>query len=232
MIPVIIVWLIRRYQKKKKAKNVNVMLPGKSKKQLLQRPGILLLGILLVFESNSYSQNKTFSYQIVRNGSKVGTLHFSETLTGEMDHLKMESDVKTKFVFTFTAHASEEAVYSNGVLLHSSIYRRLNGSEKVNKQHEAKGTQYVIHAGERSEVAKNYPITYNMLSLYSKEPENISRVYSDNFQTFIPIEKTSLHKYKITLPDGNYNSYYYKDGVLVLVEIHHSFYSASIVLIN
>jgi hypothetical protein len=232
MFPVIIIWLVLRYREKKKAKNVRLAPPGKSKKQLPQRPVILLLAGLLIFESSSYSQNKMLSYQIVRNGSKVGTLYFSETATGEMDHLKMESDVKTKFIFTFTAHANEEAVYSNGILLHSSIYRKLNGNEKVNKQHEAKGTQYIIHAGEKSEVAKIYPITYNMLSLYSKEPENIIRVYSDNFQTFIPIEKTSLHKYKITLPDGNYNYYYYKNGVLTLVEIHHSFYSASIVLKN
>jgi len=71
-----------------------------------------------------------------------------------------------------------------------------------------------------------------MLSLYSREPENISQVYSDNFQSFIAIQKTDKHKYKITLPDGNYNYCYYKNGVLNLVEVHHSLYSANIVLIN
>ena len=131
------------------------------------------------------------NYQILRNGNKVGSLHFSETATGDMDYLKMESDVKTRFIFTFTAHANEEAVYYNGVLLRSSIYRQLNGNEKVNKQHQARDNrQYIIHKGKGSEVTKNYPITYNMLSLYSKEPENINRVYSDNFETFIAIQKT------------------------------------------
>jgi len=144
----------------------------------------------------------------------------------------MESDVKTRFIFSFTAHSNEEAVYHNGILLHSSIYRKMNGSEKVNKQHQAGNNQYIIHAGERTEVTKAYPITYNMLSFYSKEPENISKVYSDNFQSFIAIQKTDQHRYKVTLPDGNYIYYSYKNGVLSLVEIHHSFYSASIVLIN
>jgi hypothetical protein len=145
----------------------------------------------------------------------------------------MESDVKTRFVFTFTAHASEEAVYNNGILLRSSIYRRLNDSEKANKQHQVTDNrQYLIRTGKRSELTKTYPITYNMLSLYSKEPENISKVYSDNFQTFLAIEKVASHKYKITLPDGNYNYYYYKNGILNLVEVHHSFYSANIILIN
>ena len=224
--------MIVRYREKRNAKKTTVVLPGKPQKHLPPVTSVLLLILLLNFETEGHSQNKILNYQIIRNGNMVGSLSFSETSTGEIDHLKMESDVKTKFIFTFTAHATEEAVYSHGILLHSSIYRKLNGSEKVNKQHEANNRQYIIHAGERSEVAKAYPITYNMLSLYSKEPENISRVYSDNFQTFISIEKTGLHKYKITLPDGNYNYYYYKNGVLSLVEVHHSIYTASIVLTN
>lgn len=229
MLPVLIIWLIRRHRKKAKG-NTSAIVSKGSKKYL---PSIvLLLLIFLILAIKGHGQNKTLAYQIIRNGNKIGTLRFSETSTGDMDHLKMESDVKTRFIFTFDAHASEEAVYFNGVLLRSSIYRKLNGNEKVNKQHEARDRQYIIHAGERSEVTKSYPITYNMLSLYSKEPENINKVYSDNFQSFIAIQTTGLHQYKITLPNGDYNYYYYKNGVLNLVEIHHSFYSANIVLIN
>ena len=227
MIPVII-WLIRRYGEKNKIKNIAILLKN-SKKYLRPFSLLFLVSLLSV---NSYSQNKVLTYQIVRNGNKVGTLRFSETSTGDMDYLKMESDVKTRFVFTFTAHSNEEAIYYNGVLLRSSIYRKLDGTEKANKQHRAGNQQYIIHAGQRTEVTKNYPITYNMLSLYSREPENISQVYSDNFQSFIAIQKTDKHKYKITLPDGNYNYYYYENGVLNLVEVHHSLYSANIVLIN
>ncbi len=108
----------------------------------------------------------------------------------------------------------------------------MNGDEKANKQHRADNGQYIIYKGKKSEVMKTYPITYTMLSLYSREPENIGKVYSDNYETFLAIQKTDAHKYKITLPDGNYNYYYYKDGVLKLVEVHHSLYTANIVLVN
>ena len=231
MLRLLIIWLFRHYRQKQNIKKPSALISPKNKRQL-PLAGSVVFVMLLVFATKSFGQSKTHNYQIIRNGSKVGTLQFSEGLNGEIDHLKMVSDVKTRFVFTFTAHAIEEAVYQNGVLLRSSIYRTLNGSEKANKQHEANNKQYIIHAGERSEVTKNYPITYSMLSLYSREPEGINKVYSDNFQTFIPIVKLDPHKYKITLPDGNYNYYYYKDGVLVLIEVHHSFYSANIALIN
>ena len=81
-------------------------------------------------------------------------------------------------------------------------------------------------------VIKDYPISYNMLSLYSKEPVNISTVYSDNFEKFLSIQKLDTHKYRITLPDDNYNIYHYIDGVLNRVEVHHTFYTVNFVLVN
>jgi hypothetical protein len=228
MIPVFIIWLIRRYkqnQKKNKA-------PGFKNSKTFST---LITGALIIMQFatlNAFSQNKSLNYQIVRNGNKVGTLRFSETTSAGIDYLKMESDVKTRFIFTFVAHALEEAVYCNGVLLRSSIYRQLNGNEKANKQHQADNRQYIVHKGKETEVLKNFPITYNMLSLYSREPESISKVYSDNFETFLAIQQPEPHKYKVTLPDGNYNYYYYKNGILSQIEVHHSMYSANIILMN
>ncbi len=55
------------------------------------------------------------------------------------------------------------------------------------------------------------------------------RVRVQVYQRSIPLP---IIKYKITLPEGNYNYYRYKDGVLQEIEIHHSFYSANILLVN
>jgi hypothetical protein len=232
MLPILIIWLIRRHRvRHHPAKNVQTLTKG-HKKITDAATGFLLATTILFFVTGAAAQNKSLSYEILRNGSKVGMLHFTETTTGDMNYLKMESDVKTRFLFTFTVRALEETVYYNGIMVRSSIYRQLNGVEKVNKQHQADNKQYIIHAGKNSEVTKYYPITYNMLCLYSIEPERISKVYSDNFETFVDIEKAGPHRYKITLPDGNYNYYNYKNGVLTLMEIHHSLYAASIILTN
>ena len=230
MFPIIIIWLIRRYQNQKRAA-LEFGAAEKSKHSFLcLGSSLLVLALLTSLQGNT--QNRSLNYQIVRNGSKVGTLRFSESNSAGMDFLRMESDVKTRFIFSFIAHANEEAVYENGVLLRSSIYRRLNGTEKANKQHQADNRRYIIHDGSNTEITNNYPITYSMLSLYSREPGGIGKVYSDNFETFLAIQQPEPHKYKITLPDGNYNYYYYKNGVLNQIEVHHSFYSANIILLN
>ena len=204
---------------------------------LLIKPGHLLKNlaitiVLTMFVLAGFSQTKSLNFQIIRNENKIGTVRFSENASGTIDSLKMESNVKTRFIFTFIGYVKESATFRNGVLSESSIYRKFNGDEKVNKQHRAVNSQYIISKGETSMVMKDYPISYNMLSLYSKEPINISKVYSDNFEKFLPIQKVDAHKYKITLPDDNYNIYHYVDGVLNRVEVHHTFYTVNLILIN
>jgi hypothetical protein len=205
-------------------------------KEVKIRPGIYACILLSVFQTMivlaGFSQTRSLNFQIIRNENKIGTVRFSQNTSGTTDSLKMESNVKTRFIFTFIGFVLESATFRNGVLLESSIYRKFNGDEKVNKQHRAVNSQYIISKGKTSMVMKDYPITYNMLSLYSREPVNIARVYSDNFEKFLSIKKLDTHKYRITLPDDNYNIYHYSDGVLNRVEVHHTFYTVDLMLVN
>jgi hypothetical protein len=229
MIPAILFWLLRRYRRNlQKAIGAYIMIK-KVKKRPCRIVAILVF-VTLFLALKGYTQNRSLNYRILRNGNKVGTLRFTESSSGNTNYLQLESDVKTRFIFTFTAHAEEQAIYSNGILLRSSIYRKLNGNERANKKHQVQNNRYLIQAGKNAAVSKIFPITYNMLSLYTREPSNISSVYSDNFETSLEIQKAGVHKYKINFPDGNHNYYSYKDGILNEIEIHHSLYSANIVL--
>ena len=106
----------------------------------------------------------------------------------------------------------------------------MNGTEKANKKTRLEGTNYIVSKDNASESIDEYPIQYNMLCLYTQEPVNISKVYSDNFQQFIDIEKLAPQQYKIKFPDGTYNEYFFTYGICSKIKIHHSLYSASIEL--
>jgi hypothetical protein len=136
----------------------------------------------------------------------------------------MDTEVKTTLIFSFTARGREEAVYENGLLVYSSVYQKLNGSEKLNKQTKRVGSHYVIAEGG-AEDSLHEPIYYNMVCLYTHEPLKTNQIYSDKFQKFLAIEKVSDHHYRIRFPDGNANDYYYEDGVCARVNVDHAFYS-------
>lgn len=190
----------------------------------------LLLVVLLSISISTNAQQKKFEYSIKRNGDEVGTIHFTQGIAGNRTVLTMESEVNTRFIFNFKAKAKEEAIYDDGILTWSSIFRKLNGNVKVDKKTKANGSSYTVYKGNRTETVENYPIRYNMLSVYISEPVNISQAYSDNFQQQVTIQKIADHHYKIKFPDGNYSEYFYTNGICSKVEIHHSLYRATIEL--
>lgn len=189
----------------------------------------LLVG-LFSLETIANAQEKKLEYTIKRNGSVVGNIHFTCGIAGNRTVLTMESEVNTRFIFNFKANVKEETIYDKGIMTWSSIYRKLNGNVKVDKKTRANGNTYTVYKGNKTETLNNYPIRYNMLSVYISEPVNITNVYSDIFQQQIDIQKIADHHYRIKFPDGNYNEYFYTDGVCSKIEIHHSLYNASIEL--
>jgi len=191
---------------------------------------LTLLVALLTTMISINAQEKKLEYNIKRNGDIVGNIHFIQGIAGNRTVLTMESEVNTRFIFNFKAKAKEEAIYDNGIMTWSSIFRKLNGNVKVDKKTKANGSAYTVYKGSKTETLNKYPIRYNMLSVYIIEPLNITKVYSDNFQQQIDIQKIADHHYKIKFPDGNYNEYFYTNGVCSKIEIHHSLYSATIEL--
>ena len=186
--------------------------------------------VTIMFTLCSFSQEKKLQYNIKRNGDVVGNIQFIQSIAGNRTVLTLESEVNTRFIFSFKAKAKEEAIYDNGIMTWSSIFRKLNGSVKADKKTKANGNAYTVYKGTKTETVNNYPIRYNMLSVYIMEPINIAKVYSDNFQEQVDIQKIADHHYKIKFPDGNYNEYFYANGVCSKVEVHHSMYRATIEL--
>lgn len=225
MIPTIIFFLLRRYKIRNPAKAERIELfVAKAAKSILL---IILCNAIAAF---AFSQEKKLNYDIKRNGNSVGNVRFYQNSYGSRTILKLETEVKTRFIFSFIANAQEETIYENGILTWSSFFRKMNGNVKADKKTKASGTSYTIFNGNKTETLNAYPIRYNMLSIYTMEPVNIGKVYSDNFQQFLDIQKLAVHHYKIKFPDGNYCEYFYSNGICSKVEIHHSLYSATIEL--
>ena len=225
MTPTILYFLLRYYRRHcpEKAERIQKLFLKVSR-------AVMLILLSTLVPALVFTQEKKMEYNIKRNGDVVGNVQFTQNSSGNRTTMKLESEVKTRFIFTFTAKGNEEAIYDNGIMTSSSIYRKLNGNVKADKKTKASGNSYTIYKGNKTETLNNYPIRYNMLSIYSKEPVNIPQVYSDNFQRFLDIQKINSQHYKIKFPDGNYSEYYYDAGVCARVEFHHSLYSATIEL--
>jgi len=187
---------------------------------------LVLVGCTIVMAARA--QEKNLAYTVIRNGCEIGSITIKEIKNGTRVTYHLESEIKTTFIFTFKVNATEEAVYENGVLLNSFIYRKVNGSEKANKRIRFSGNNYIVRNKGSEKWLNNYPIRYNMVCLYTQEPIHTNQIFSDNFQQFISIKKTGAHQYKIIFPDGNSNEYYYQNGTCIRIKMSSSLYNAQI----
>jgi hypothetical protein len=148
-----------------------------------------LLVSLFSLEAITNAKEKRLEYAIKRNGDVIGNIHFVHGIAGNRTVLTMESEVNTPLAFNFIAKTKEETIFDKGIMTWSSIFSKLNGNVKINKKTKSNGNTYTVYEENKTEMLDNYPIRYNMLSVYIIEPLNITKVYSDNFQQQIDIQK-------------------------------------------
>ena len=115
-------------------------------------------------------------------------------------------------------------------MVYSSFYEKKTGSGKADKTTIASGTSYKLVDDGVSKLISCNPIRYNMLLLYTNIPEAINKVYFDNFQKHLDIKKVEANKYRLILPDGNYNYYTYRNGVCSKVDVERTFFTLQFVL--
>jgi hypothetical protein len=186
--------------------------------------------LLLLFSFALHAQVQTHEYIVSYKGNNVGNMQFYQNKTGENVYVKMVSNVQMNFLINIKVNTEEESFFQSGRLIYSYVSRKVNGKEKANKQTKATGDTYKTSSDGKPGSINNKMIDYNFSLLYCNEPVDIQIIYSDNFQQFLQIQKVSDHKYKIDLPDGNYNYYSFLNGICSNVEVHHTFYTIQITL--
>ena len=228
MLPALLYMLLKKLSMKNWA-NLKTTLIGHPNVVVLVTLALLLF-VTTAVSGQSTSNFKTLKYTVYRNGDEVGWINLSKFDADNRSTIDLASEVSFHILFKFTVKASEKVEFMNGTMMHSYIYRKMNGNVKADKH-----TRYTDHGYEVEEASgkkeldiKN--VMYNVDCLYFKEPVGISQVYSDNFQQFVAIEKKPKGFYRIKFPDGNSNDYYYKNGICAAVHVDNTWYSADIVL--
>lgn len=178
----------------------------------------------------SLSQNSRLDYKVMFSGNNIGWLRLEKNDTGNKSNLLLVSEIKTKILFPITVFSKEASTFENGKLIYSSQFRKTNGKTKINKEIRFIKNEYEMIENDKKTKLSFTNIDTNLLSLFFEEPKNAEEVYCDNQQRFIRVTKTNDGGYKMKFPNGNCNSYYYKEGVCIKVKVEHKLYIAEIII--
>ena len=224
MIPLLIFWLFKKIRRKQTPHY-------KQGKAILTINKISLLFLFtIIFYAQVFAQQRTVKYNIMHDGERKGSMILTEEIKGNTKHVKIESEVKVRFILSFKIHSIEEAIFENGILIYSSLSRKINDDEKVGQRMELKGSVYKIICKNDCDEVPTYPVYNSILSLYCSEPVTLNSVYSDNFRKYVTIENKGNNVYKVSLPNGNNNYYSYKEGICVKVDVQQSFYPIQFII--
>ena len=192
---------------------------------------MVIIFLLALMPLLSKSQSLQLKYKVSQGSNDIGWLTIERQTIGNRLTLVLLSEIKIRFVFMINVFTKECSTFDNGKLQNSSVYRKANGTLKVDKQTSLNGGQYEVSEDGGKSVL---PITYigkNLLSLYFQEPIGISQVYCDKHECFIALTKIGDGAYKLLFPDGSSNCYYYQGGICTKLKVSHNFYSANLNLI-
>lgn len=191
--------------------------------------GFLIL-LLTLIPKLSRSQGQLRNYKIVQGGDEIGWMRLEKNIHGNRSTYVLTSEIKTRVILLIKVCAKETAEFENGKLIHSTQFRKTNGDVKLNKQTRLIANKYEVEEDGRKKNLALTNVTTNLLSLYFYEPAGINMLYSDKFECFVNVTKTSDGGYKVKFPDDNSNIFYYSGGICTKIKINHTFYSATVII--
>lgn len=220
MFVLMLVKLNRRYSIFNRLKNL---------KGVFLRRTILFIVMLFLFVQNGNAQDHNLSFEVWKNKSLIGTISMNEKINLDSVVYDLTSEIKAKVLIKLNVTGIEKTIYKNGVLVYSSVYRKLNSDEKVNKKLLFNdGKYYLINRGRKRALSID-KIKGNLVTLYFYEPINISQVYCDNHNAMASVVLIGTGKYQVNFPDGSYNVFYYKNGKCKKVDAFTSLYEVQLI---
>lgn len=212
-----------------------------AKKRLLRKLAqkvkylIMFFIVLLLVSSASVSDDdikiEKISFKIIKRNSSIGFINIEKSSFKENTTYTINSEVNARIIFNFKATGVEKSVFKDDTLIFSSMYREINGKEKLNHSISLINGKYILkdkNRGER-EVFNLEAIHRNLATLLFFEPINIQKIYSDKFKRKVKINHIGYSTYKVKLPNNSVSVYHYKDGKCVLIDIQGMFYKVKLI---
>jgi hypothetical protein len=179
-----------------------------------------------------FAQQQVLTYKVIRNGSEAGWVKLNKSTAGNITVIRMTSEISVRVIILLKIISSEYAEFRDGKMIHSYVFRKMNETVKANNHAWLCSTGYEIENASGKEKLNINPVTFNVLSMYFGEPVNVEHVYSNSQQQLAKVEKIGTGLYKLRLPGGNSNEYYYSNGICTRVKIDTRFYTAEFILTN
>jgi hypothetical protein len=158
-------------------------------------------------------------YDVIKGGKVIGQVVTDRKVNEDTVTINLVSETKFRMLFSFTVYYQFDETYLGEILLFGAAESTLNGVTQKKARVWQEGEKYESELDGSIYSLSEQGIDYSVGQIYHQEPNERSRIFSQNFAAYLEIEKIEEHKYVLHSDDGK-NIYTYENGICVHVKVN------------
>jgi hypothetical protein len=187
-----------------------------------------LFVVSLSYGTNTNPTNH-ITYKVVRNDEVIGTIQITCNTQNDSKTYSLESKITAKYIFKFNITGKETSIYKNGVLVYSSVFRKLNNKIKANHTIVYDKEQYHLKLADELERLDFNKIQQNLVTLYFNEPKGVTSIFCDNQKEMVKLQALGNGRYKVDFLNGKYNIFHYENGRCIKIEANSNLFNVTLI---
>lgn len=225
MIPMLILYLLKKMKRKS---FFSRFLLGLKKATLKLRFATILLSVSLSYGTDT-SLTRQINYKILYNNEVIGTININRISSNRSTTYSLVSEIKAKFIKKFKILGKETSVFKDGVLIYSSVFRKVNNKIKANHVVVYENKQYRLEHSNNGKSLGLNTIERNLVTLYFNEPKGENKVFNDNLKKMVNVVQIGKGKYKVGFSKGKYNVFHYENEKCVKIQAFSPLFNVTLI---
>ncbi|GAA4290024.1 hypothetical protein GCM10023163_02770 [Aestuariibaculum suncheonense] len=176
--------------------------------------------------------SEAISYKIVKNNTTIGFINIKKQVESNVTTYVLKSHVEAKFLVNISVLCNEKTIYRNGILIYSSVYRKVNGKVKANHKLLRESGRYTLFYDNKKQFLELDELTQNLITLYFNEPKTVRKIYCDNLKQEVVVKSINPGSYRVDFEKGKYNVFHYKNGQCIKIDAVSKMFSVSLIPVS
>lgn len=165
---------------------------------------------------------QSLHYDALRKDKVIGGMDITIKKDGIQQIYDVNSNMEFRVIVSLKVVFENREVFQDGVLQSGSVKNQMIGFKESEAHIEKAEDKYHLWINGTPEPIYDAEINYSVSQIYTLEPHDGQRVFSQYYGTYFTFEKIDDHYYRYSSSEGD-NYYTYLNGICTDVKVERDF---------
>ncbi len=180
------------------------------------------LTVLAICLLTAKSKSQSLHYDAFRKSKKVGNMDILVRTEENREIFVVKSNMEFRFLISLKVKFHNEEEFVDGILVKGNVKNEMIGFKESEAHIEKNDEGYDLTINGSGAPLAESEISYTVCKIYTQEPEDGQKLFSQYYGKYFVFEKIEDHKYRYSSPEGD-NYYTYEYGICTEVKVERDF---------